>query len=271
MALIREAMQKVFEIVSIGNELLIGKVVNSNASYLCKRITELGGFVRRITVVRDDLEEISSSIREAISRNTDYIITTGGLGPTFDDMSLEGVAKAFNLELEINEEALQLVKEKYDKLNEPLTPHRIKMAKLPRGAKPLKNPIGTAPGVILEEGKTKIICLPGVPKEMEAIFEDSLKEIISKDITLKFLDMSLSVLNVKESNIAPIIDEVRKELPEVYIKSHPKGYEGSPRIELHLTVTGEDAESMKMMLQKVAKLLEEKIELIGGKVEKNLS
>lgn len=268
--LFRKLMQKVFEIISIGNELLIGKVVNSNASYLCKRITELGGFVRRITVVRDDLEEISSSIREAMSRNTDYIITTGGLGPTFDDMSLEGVARAFNLELEINEEALQLVKEKYEKLNEPLTPYRIKMAKLPKGAKPLKNPIGTAPGVILEKGKAKIVCLPGVPKEMEAIFEDSLKEIISKDVTSKFLDISLNVFGVKESSIAPIIDEVRKEVPEIYIKSHPKGYEGNPRIELHLTVTGDNIEAMKMELQRAAKLLEEKIESAGGKVEKTL-
>jgi len=262
-------MPKVFEIISIGNELLIGKVVNSNASYLCKKITELGGFVRRITVVRDDLDEISSSIREAIARNPDYIITTGGLGPTFDDMTLEGVARALRLELEVNEDALKMIKEKYQAINEQLTQHRIKMAKFPRGAIALKNKVGMAPGCLISVSSTKILSLPGVPKEMEAIFEDFLESTLRSELSsTKFLEESLFVFGIKESTFAPVIDEVRKKVPEVYIKSHPKGAEGEPSLELHLTIYGEDEQIIRNKLSEASKLLEEKVIFLGGKLAK---
>lgn len=262
-------MLKVFEIISIGNELLIGKVVNSNASYLCKRITELGGFVRRITVVRDDLDEISSSIKEAIARKSDYIITTGGLGPTFDDMTLEGIARALGLELEINEEALKMIKEKYRAINEQLTQHRIKMAKFPKGAIALRNRVGVAPGCLVNISFTKILSLPGVPKEMEAIFEDFVESTLKSELSsTKFLEESLFIFGIKESTFAPIIDEVRKKVPEVYIKSHPKGAESEPSLELHLTIYGEDEQIIKSKLYEASKLLEERVNLLGGKVVK---
>lgn len=262
-------MPKVFEIISIGNELLIGKVINSNASYLCKRITELGGFVRRITVVRDDLEEISSSIKEAMSRNPDYIITTGGLGPTFDDMTLEGVAKALGLELEVNEDALKTIRDKYQAINEPLTPHRLKMAKFPKDAKALKNRVGMAPGCLINVNSIKIISLPGVPKEMEAIFEDFVNSKLRSELSsTRFLEESIFVFGIKESTFAPIIDEARKKVPEVYIKSHPKGAEGEPSLEIHLTVFGEDEQFIKSKLSEVSRLLKEKANSLGGRTER---
>ena len=92
----------IVELICIGNELLIGKTLNTNAHWLAKRITSLGLKVRRITTVEDSLEEISSAIKEALLRKPRFIITTGGLGPTFDDKTLEGIAKALNLELKVN-------------------------------------------------------------------------------------------------------------------------------------------------------------------------
>ena len=168
------------EILSIGNELLMGKILNTNARWLARRCTSLGLEVRRITVVGDDEKEICSAVKEALSRRPRFIITTGGLGPTLDDKTIESIAKCLDLELKVDEEALSMVREAYKRLVEEgrldsseLTPQRVKMARMPEGARPLPNPVGTAPGMLLEVDGTTIISLPGVPAEMEAIFEES--------------------------------------------------------------------------------------------------
>ncbi|MEM2609951.1 MAG: molybdopterin-binding protein, partial [Candidatus Bathyarchaeia archaeon] len=167
------------EIICVGNELLIGKTLNTNAQWLAKRATSLGVTLKRITVVGDDVDEIACAVREALGRKPRFIITTGGLGPTFDDKTLEGIAKAINRRLELNEKALEMVRKKYEeyakarKINAiEMTAHRIKMAQLPEGAEPLPNPVGTAPGVLVRIGGTDLIALPGVPSEMEAIFDE---------------------------------------------------------------------------------------------------
>ena len=110
----------------------------------------------------------------------DFIVIVGGLGPTFDDMTLEGIALALDSELEVNEPALKMVKEKYREYvkngrmeKAELTSHRIKMAKLPKRADPLFNPVGTAPGVKIKHNDATLIALPGVPSEMKALFEES--------------------------------------------------------------------------------------------------
>ena len=94
------------EIISVGNELLIGKIVNTNSYWIAKRVTTLGMKVRRITTVGDDVEEISNAIQEALQRRPRFIITTGGLGPTFDDKTLEGIARGLGRGLRVHEQAL---------------------------------------------------------------------------------------------------------------------------------------------------------------------
>ncbi|MGQ9469776.1 MAG: molybdopterin-binding protein, partial [Nitrososphaerales archaeon] len=130
----------IFEIITIGNELLIGKTLNTNAHWLARQITSLGGRITRITVIGDDTNEISLSIKEAIQRKNNFIITVGGLGPTYDDKTLQGVAKALKRELIINDDALKMVEKKYEYMVDhgilkkaELTPARVKMATLPRG------------------------------------------------------------------------------------------------------------------------------------------
>jgi molybdenum cofactor synthesis domain-containing protein len=150
-------MNKSVEIICVGNELLIGKTLNTNSQWLSRRVTNLGLTTRRVTVVGDDIQEISSAIEEAIQRSSSFILTTGGLGPTFDDKTLEGLAEALELKMKINQKALKMVKEKYLSYVQEgrmkaleLTSHRVKMAKLPEGAIPLRNPVGTAPAVSID-------------------------------------------------------------------------------------------------------------------------
>ena len=256
-------MSKQIEIISIGNELLIGKIANTNASWLADKITKMGGRIRRISVVGDDLSEISSSILEAINRGTGLIITTGGLGPTYDDMTLTGIAKKFDLQMEVNEEALRQIKEKYNERGLEMTPPRKKMAIFPVGSQPIKNPVGTAPGMKLCIQDVIIYTLPGVPTEMESIFDSQISHEIKNYLGAEvFEDGSLKVIGVPESTLAPILDVVRKSNKDVYIKSHPNTSEsGQPKIEIHFTCysnTNDAGKKVKEALFQMAKTIKEK-------------
>lgn len=266
-------MECIVEILSIGNELLIGKIANTNAQWLAKRITSLGGRVRRITVVGDTLEDISTALKNALERTPTLIITTGGLGPTFDDMTVEGIAQTLHTPVQVNDEALEMVKEKYRQYSTPgktieLTPARVKMATLPREATPLHNPVGTAPGILVQWKKSKIIALPGVPKEMEAIFETSVESLIRRTVGNTVIrERSLKVAEIMESTMAPLIDEVMEHNPHVYIKSHPKDSESHPLLELHLVTAAKTQDIAEKRVNTAVTEISNLIVGHGGKTE----
>jgi molybdenum cofactor synthesis domain-containing protein len=267
---------KQIEIICVGNELLIGKIVNTNAHWLAKRATSLGMTVKRVTAVSDDVAEIATVVRESLKRKPKLIITTGGLGPTFDDMTLEGIAKALNRELEVNQKALGMVRKKYEtyakegKIEEvELTPPRVKMAKLPEGSKPLPNPVGTAPGVETEVGGTFLIALPGVPSEMDAIFEESVAPLIKKEAGVTvFFERSIFADGIMESALAPLIDEVMHDNSCVYIKSHPKGQEKKPHLEVHFSTTTKNHETARKCVDVAVAQLSQLIEENGGTIRR---
>ena len=262
------------EILCVGNELLIGKTLNTNAQWLGRRITSLGLNVRRITVVGDDIDEIAGAVKEAVQRGPSFVIVTGGLGPTFDDKTLEGVASALGRGLEENREALEMIEERYhsyvaEKRVEKfeMTPHRVKMAKLPKGATPVPNPVGTAPGVLAECEGVSLVMLPGVPQEMMAIFDESIAPLLRKiagDMT--FFEASLDVKGVPESTLAPVIDSVMHDNPYVYIKSHPQAAERVPHLELHFSTTSNDSALARRRIGRVIIQISEMIKEKGGKV-----
>ena len=269
-------MDRSVEIICIGNELLIGKILNTNAQWLARRITTLGLNVSRITIVGDEVNEISNIIKEILQHRPRFIITTGGLGPTFDDKTLQGIAKALNCPLQIHEEALKMIEKRYQQYVEEglvkerveLTSPRIKMATLPKGASPLPNPIGTAPGVALKQDNVTIIALPGVPPEMEAIFDNSVVTLlkdVSGDVT--FYETSISVTRIMESDIAPLIDTTMHDNPYVYIKSHPHGGEGVPHLELHFSTTAQNSNIAKKHVSRALLQITELIQAKGGKIK----
>jgi nicotinamide-nucleotide amidase len=272
-------MAATVEIICIGNELLIGKTLNTNAQWLSKHATLLGTNVRRVTDISDDIKEIAAAVQEALKRKPKFIITTGGLGPTFDDKTLEGTAKALNRKLEVNPAALKMVKEKYEnyaaKLHTgtlELTQSRVKMATLPEKTQPIRNPIGTAPAVQAHIDGTTLIVLPGVPREMEAIFGEAVAPRLKQASGNKaFHEKSIYADGVMESGLAPLIDTVMHDNPDIYVKSHPKGEENKPHIEVHLSTTLADSENPEKKLQKAAAQLADLIEKAGGRVFQNES
>ena len=268
-------MNRQMEIVCVGNELLIGKTLNTNAYWLARRANSLGIMVKRITVVGDNVDEIAKVILEALKRKPRFIITTGGLGPTFDDKTLEGIAKALNLKWEVNKEALKMVKEKYEAYVKAgrmekveLTPARVKMAKLPEGAEPLPNPVGTAPGVMRKVKGTLLIALPGVPSEMEAIFGESVAPLLKKEAgKVAFFETSIYADDIMESTLAPLIDQTMHDNSYVYIKSHPKGEEKKPHIEIHFSTNAKDSKTAKERLGKAIIQLSELVQKNNGKIK----
>jgi nicotinamide-nucleotide amidase len=262
------------EIICVGNELLIGKTLNTNAQWIAKQATALGITVKRVTVVADEVNEIANAVREALRRKPQFTVTTGGLGPTFDDKTLEGIAEALNRQLEINDKALEMVREKYvayarEKGTETveITPPRIKMATLPEKASPIANPVGTAPGVRVDLENTVLIALPGVPSEMKAIFNETgaplLRQVSGKS---GFYEKSVYVDGVMESSLAPLIDKVIQDNPDVYVKSHPKGGEDKPHIEVHVSIRADVAENAEEKLQGAVMQLSSLIGKVGGRI-----
>jgi molybdenum cofactor synthesis domain-containing protein len=269
-------VQAAVELITVGNELLIGKTLNTNAHWIAKRVTALGGSLRRITTVPDDVEEIASSIREALRRKPWLLMMVGGLGPTHDDKTLQGVAEALSRPLKVNSQALEMVREKHRELLEKgltlqreLTSEREKMARLPQGAEPLSNPVGTAPGVMLREENTLILCLPGVPSEMKAIFDEAVAGLITEKAQVQFREESLIVKKVLEPELSPIIDEVMRVYPQVYIKSHPYGEEGHYHIELHFSTSAKTGGEALERIRKAEEMVTELVKKSGGEIQRS--
>ncbi len=262
------------EIICIGNELLIGKIMNTNAHWLAQQITGLGAKVRRITVIQDVIEEIAVAVNEAANRKPNFLITTGGLGPTFDDKTLQGIALALNQKLTVNPAALEMVKAKCAEYSKKIgltaevemTSPRIKMAVMPENTQIIVNPIGTAPSIRADIDTTAVFVLPGVPREVEAIFTQSIAPLIKEAVGSGIFCQKSIFANIIESRLAPLIDTVMKDNVGVYIKSHPMGFGGKPRVELHLTMTDQAEFKPAEALEKAAKELCVLIEADGGTI-----
>jgi len=271
-----EFRQTLFELITIGFEILDGRVLNTNSKWLAEKITAMGGKIIRMVTVGDSLKDISSSIREALRRRVDWIITSGGLGPTYDDLTLQGVAKALNRRLVLNRVAYEMLKERYRVLAEQgvvdspeLTPARIKMAMFPKGAKPLRNKVGSAPGVIIRHGKTWIACLPGVPAELYSIFEEELQPLILKTIRKIYrVDRTIHVRKIAESSIAPKIEYLVKKYPGLYVKTHPKTIEaGVSRIEIQVSVMSNKEYEAVKKANEIENIVKNIVTEMGGEIE----
>lgn len=263
----------IVELLCVGNELLSGITVNTNAHWLAGQITKAGGIVSRTTVVRDDLDAISSAVREALARKPDLLITTGGLGATYDDMTLEGVANALGRKVSLDQKAVEMLKKSYArrKLHYEINSVRLKMATIPEGSTPIQNPVGSAPSVMVD-GDTKIFCLPGVPAEMTAVFRKHILPLVKEGVG-KFVsrEVNYNVRGVSEAMIAPALVEVVQSNPRhaVYLKTHPRGYlrKKTPRIRIQLICRGDDASEVRTRLDRISRRILKEVSKLGGKVE----
>ncbi len=244
------------EIFIIGNEILNGEIQDTNTHWLCKEITGMGGHVGRGTVLRDDLECIARELRAAMDRGARVIFTSGGLGPTADDLTLAAVAKCVGKELQLDPKAQQMIKESYDALFDKgilaqggLTPAREKMAWLPEGSIPLYNTVGTAPCSLLHADQAVFISLPGIPKELKGIFNSSLQPFLQETFRGGVSLMhTITVCCNDESVLEPVLSRVVPAHPEVYIKSLATMPGETPELDITLTAVGSDQASLELLI-----------------------
>jgi nicotinamide-nucleotide amidase len=171
------------EIITIGTEILLGEIVDTNTRHIALTLRDLGVDLYRTITIGDNVERIASAIRDSME-HTDIIITTGGLGPTVDDPTREAVAKAAGVETEFREELWEQVVATISKYGRKPAENQKRQAVVPKGALGVLNPVGTAPSFIVETERTVIISLPGVPNEMEHILHESIVPYLQKRFDL---------------------------------------------------------------------------------------
>lgn len=170
------------EIVAVGDELLRGELVDTNGPWLAEQLGRLGVQVHRHVTVGDAIDPLVTALQEAMERS-DLVLVTGGLGPTDDDRTAAAVARATELELQLDQTVLEALKERFTRAGYPFSPNNEKQARFPRTSTILKNDRGTAPGFMVKtRGRGLIACMPGVPSEMKHIFSERLIPLLETSL-----------------------------------------------------------------------------------------
>lgn len=234
------------EMLIVGNEILTGDIQDTNSNWLCKLMHEKGGSVNRVTVIPDVLDTIAQEVRAAVERGVDILFTSGGLGPTSDDLTLEGVAIAAGCGVEIHPDALEMLKKQFQHFFDKgiikqteLTPARKKMACIPQNSEPLFNTVGIAPGVHMRIGETSVVCAPGIPSEHKAVVNQALEQFF-EDLFVQGSAFSrrITVNDGGEAYVEPIITRISQKYPEIYTKSLAKAIGNSPELDVIMTISG---------------------------------
>ncbi len=250
------------EIVSTGTELLLGETFNTSAHYLTGKLSSLGIEVDYHTTVGDNPKRLEQVLRQAIDRS-DLLVTTGGLGPTADDLTKELVAKVLDLKLEIDVSSLEQIKQFFGRRKAPMPSSNEKQAFFPKGSKILPNPIGTAPGAIIQKSGKTIIILPGPPFEMQPMFDNyvwtELEKIVGPHAE-RMNERVLKVFGIGESAIEKVLDELMN-LPDLTVALLAKRAEMHVRLVARSTETtfGKAKESLDRVEEEIRRRLGNKV------------
>jgi nicotinamide-nucleotide amidase len=245
-----------FEVVTIGEELLSGYVVDTNAAMIAEKFLNLGYQVRRMTSVGDSGIDIGAVLQETASRSR-LVIITGGLGPTGDDRTAEAAARTFGRVLRLHEPTLQRIRERLDRMGLPLTANRERQARIPAGAEVLDNPEGTAPGFALDVSGSLLIFLPGVPGELQALLEQRVLPLVENRLPLQrvVLTHTLKIFGLAEATIDDMIRGALEDIPGLSLASLPR----RPINRLRLTACGGSRQEVMETLEKADKRLRGRI------------
>jgi nicotinamide-nucleotide amidase len=241
-------------IVSIGTEILLGEIVNTNSQFLAVELANMGINVFEMVTVGDNRLRLLEYFEHAL-RKYDMVIATGGLGPTVDDISKETACEFFGLTPVINEEQLEYIRKIFARFGRPMTDNNIKQAMFPENAVILKNRAGSAPGCILEKEGKKIILLPGPPNEMKQMFEREVKPILSQLTDSVMYSEVVKVCGVGES----AMEEMVREIIDEQVNPTVAPYAKTGECRLRVTAKAENIEIAKSLVAPVVKKLAERL------------
>lgn len=228
------------EILAVGTELLMGQIANTNAQYISSKLPYVGIGVYYHSVVGDNINRLQESLKTALER-CDVVITTGGLGPTQDDLTKETIAGIFGKKLVLHEESLNFIKSFFNKIGRQMTQNNEKQAYLPESSIILKNNNGTAPGCIIEQGSKVVVMLPGPPSEMKPMFDDYVLPYFKKKSEFLIESKFLRVFGIGESAMETLILDLIDGQTNPTIATYAKEGEVTLRVSAQVKA-GEDSE-----------------------------
>ena len=255
------------EILAVGTELLLGDILNTNAQFLAQELANLGIEVYYQTVVGDNPQRLKDTIFHAFSR-ADFIITTGGLGPTEDDLTKETAAEYFGERLILDERALGRIRKYFDRTGRVMTENNVKQAMVPeKNGIVLYNDNGTAPGIIMEKNGKMIVMLPGPPRETIPMFQNQVKPYLTKKQEFTFVSRILRVAEVGES----AMEERVKDIIDVQTNPTIAPYAKDGEAILRITAKARDEEEANRLIDPVAAALKERLgDAVYGEGETDL-
>jgi nicotinamide-nucleotide amidase len=233
------------ELLTIGDELLSGRTADTNAHFIARALTEAGLSATRFSSVGDGLEDIRRALTNVLP-DTRFVIATGGLGPTDDDLTAPAAAATFGLELAVSQAAVDNMERRYREFGRPMPEAAKKQAVLPEGCEPIENPVGTACGFLIKDGQRQFFFLPGVPEEVHAMTGAIIERIRSKCGMCRIIkSRTLKVFGLWESKIQELLKGRLPELPAVALGFYP----AFPEVSLKITATGTDEQHIEHELQ----------------------
>ena len=235
------------EIITIGTEILLGEILDTNARYLARKLRDAGIDLYRKTTVGDNAQRIAHVIHQALER-CEIVITTGGLGPTVDDPTREAVAQAMNTRTEFKTELWEQIQSRFQRYGRQPTENNKRQAYIPEGALPVENPVGTAPAFIVERGSQVVIALPGVPSEMEYLLENAILPYLRQHYQLSGIIKArlIHTAGVGESQIDDLIGDLETlSNPTVGLAAH------SGQVDVRITAKAGSETQADEMIQKI--------------------
>ena len=240
---------KTASLLIIGNEILSGKTQDKNLNYIAKKLGDMGITFAEVRVVRDVENEIVEALN-ALRKKFDYVFTTGGIGPTHDDITIDAVAKAFGVAVKEHPVARKKLEDYYKERGAELNEARLRMAKFPEGAELIENPLTAAPGCKIEN----VFVLAGIPSIMQVMF-DYASQSLQKGRKIH----SQSIFcNLVEGNLASALTEIQNNNTDTEIGSYPYVYQGKYAVSLVVRSIDKDA------VKRASEQIEEMVKKLGG-------
>ena len=240
------------EIIAVGTEITLGSIVNTNAVYLSKRLSEMGFEVCYHTSVDDDPVRLSNVFSIAVDRS-DLIILTGGLGPTEDDLTKETIARVLGRKMISDISVEEQIKNIFTYSNRPMPSNNLKQARKPEGTQFIPNLKGTAPGIFIKHEGKLIVLLPGPPREMIPMFEDYVTELIKGDLHISI--RSINTIGLGESALEEIIREMDINIPDFTVNT----YASLGTVEIKIVGKGYDKELLERNSKILMEILSERL------------
>jgi nicotinamide-nucleotide amidase len=246
------------EIICTGDEVLTGKTINTNFSYMSQKLTDVGLSVRWETTVGDDRESLLQAFQLA-SRRADAVIVNGGLGPTVDDLSQEVAAQAAGVELLLNEEWLVRMEDFFRRRSRVMPPNNRKQAMLPVTAEVIDNPVGTACGFALDIGKARFFFTPGVPRELRRMLEEQIiPRLLAKSGLQAIIHLKrFHSYGLGESHVDSLLTGVEALVPDGSVKLGFRAH--YPQLETKLTVRGADMDDIRRKIEPVEREIRKRL------------